>query len=134
VHAEACALNVATKKINCSDGRPPISYDVLSIDIGITPKPLENGLHAYQNITPVKPIDKFDNRWQQILVRIIAAERSTTAPFRVVVVGGGAGGCELTFALYYRLANEMMRLGKDPCDVQVVLVTEGGTLVRSHSR
>jgi selenide,water dikinase len=137
IHAEACSLNTTTKKIMCSDGRPPISYDVLSIDIGITPKPLENGLQSFENITPVKPIDKFDARFRAILQRILeanqAADRPTT-PFRVVVVGGGAGGCELCFALHYRLANEMRKLGKDPAIIEMTLATEGDKILSLHSR
>ena len=37
-------------------GRPPISYDVLSIDIGITPS---LDLEGAENVIPVKPISTF---------------------------------------------------------------------------
>lgn len=41
VHTEAIGLDTDKRLIHCKDGRPPIPYDVLSIDIGSTPKFVE---------------------------------------------------------------------------------------------
>lgn len=41
VHTEAVGLDTDKRLIHCKDGRPPIPYDVLSIDIGSTPKFVE---------------------------------------------------------------------------------------------
>lgn len=41
VHTEAVGVDVEKRVIRCKDGRPPIRYDVLSIDIGSTPKFVE---------------------------------------------------------------------------------------------
>lgn len=38
VHTEAVGLDTSKRLVHCKDGRPPIPYDVLSIDIGSTPK------------------------------------------------------------------------------------------------
>lgn len=38
VHTEAVGIDLRKRLIHCKDGRPPIRYDVLSIDIGSTPK------------------------------------------------------------------------------------------------
>ncbi|CAN0545490.1 unnamed protein product, partial [Ectocarpus sp. 12 AP-2014] len=35
-------LDTNKRLIHCKDGRPPIRYDVLSIDIGSTPKFVES--------------------------------------------------------------------------------------------
>lgn len=42
VHAEAVGLDLSKRLIHIKDGRPPIRYDVLSIDIGSTPKFVES--------------------------------------------------------------------------------------------
>lgn len=42
VHTEAVGLDTNKRLIHCKDGRPPIRYDVLSIDIGSTPKFVES--------------------------------------------------------------------------------------------
>ncbi|CAN0544970.1 unnamed protein product, partial [Laminaria digitata] len=42
VHAEAVGLDVVKRLVHIKDGRPPIRYDVLSIDIGSTPKFVES--------------------------------------------------------------------------------------------
>ena len=81
--------------------RPPIRYDVLSINLGITPD-----LHAIpgaaDHATPVKPIFSFVERIDALLAR---ARDSTSAP-RIAVIGGGAGGVELAMSLAHRLRQE----------------------------
>ena len=39
IHAEACGIDTDARRVHLR-GRPPISYDVLSIDIGSAPKPV----------------------------------------------------------------------------------------------
>ena len=148
LHCEACGIDTENKMITCNDGRPPIRYDVLSIDIGITPKPLSNGMSQYSNITGVKPIDRFSVRWEVIMQRLLTVSPSTgtltetqtaetvtpAQPLRVVVVGGGAGGCELCFAIHYRLCNELYKAGRNPELVEVMLATKNSQILSGHSR
>lgn len=42
IHTEAVGLETEKRLVHCKDGRPPIRYDVLSIDIGSTPKFVES--------------------------------------------------------------------------------------------
>ena len=136
VHAEACRLDRERREVHCTDGRPPIRYDVLSIDIGISPKPLPEVLQTDRlTITPVKPIDGFARRWDVILARALAAG-ATGRPVRLAVVGGGAGGTELCFAMHHRLQQELAAAGAGAGTgvLQVTLYNRGPTLVAQHNK
>lgn len=80
------------------DGRPGLDYDVLSLDIGITPNLDVPG--ASDHVIPVKPIGEFLNHWQVFLQRLAEGEVNSVA-----VVGAGAGGVELTLAIHEHLKN-----------------------------
>jgi selenide,water dikinase len=82
------------------EGRPPISYDTVSFDVGSTVA----GLHVpgvREHAVPTRPIGEFVRRVDQVL----AAARGREL-VRVVVVGAGAGGVEVAFALTARLRRE----------------------------
>lgn len=79
--------------------RPNLRYDVLSIDIGITPSLDVPG--AVDSVIPVKPINEFLARWRPFVERVAAGKVS-----RVGFVGAGAGGVELCLAVQYRLRQE----------------------------
>ncbi len=156
LHTSACGLDVEKKIIYCADGRPPVRYDVLSIDIGITPSALPSSMKM-ETVTPVKPIDSFGSRWEVILQRVLAAtvethsigknaaympstytyggsgsNSSSNRKFHVAVVGGGAGGVELAFAFHSRLRSELTARQCSPDCVCVSLYTRGSTIVGSH--
>ena len=78
------------------DSRPDLRYDILSLDVGITPSLDVPG--AAENVIPVKPINEFLGRWQSFLERVSRAEVSS-----VGFVGAGAGGVELCLAVHHRL-------------------------------
>ncbi|MEX0942113.1 MAG: selenide, water dikinase SelD [Pseudomonadales bacterium] len=80
-------------------GRPDLHYDLLSIDIGITPDLNEIKGAAEQGIA-VKPINEFLAKWQAF---------ETSVARRVGVVGAGAGGVELCLAIHHRLTNGLGR-------------------------
>jgi selenide,water dikinase len=94
--AEATGLDLAHRAVRIGD-RPPIRYDVLSIDIGSTPSLEVPG--ATEHAVPVKPIDRFLDRWTDVCTRLASA----AGPRRLAVVGGGAGGVELILAARHRL-------------------------------
>jgi len=106
------------KQVLITGDRPPISYDVLSINIGSAPK-VEG---SAGDVTPVKPIDGFGARWDAILERV----PSWTGKRKITVVGGGAGGFELALAIHARLSKEMARYGT--ATLSVALVTRSGLL------
>src|SRR5581483_8956947 len=126
-HAEAIGIDRAQKRLLFAT-RPPLAYDILSLDIGTTPKQGEVPGSA-QYATPVKPIDGFAARWQRILARVAKDPK----PLRLGVVGGGAGGVELTLAMQYRLRGLLTAHGQDPDRLRFVLVT-ADDLLPTHNR
>jgi selenide,water dikinase len=85
------------------EGRPPLAYDLLSIDIGSQP-----GLHdvpgAEDYATPVKPVHQFYQRWQEVEARLGQAQAGEPdSQASIILVGGGAGSVELALSMRYRL-------------------------------
>lgn len=96
IHGEAIGLDRAARMVLCA-GRPPIRYDVLSLDTGAGPTLAIPG--AVENGVPVKPVDVLLDRWNAI---VETTQRTGRTP-RIVIVGGGAGGVELALAIAHRL-------------------------------
>ena len=126
-HAEAIGIDLTLKRVLLAD-RPPLPYDILSLDIGSRPKQADVAGSA-DHATPVKPIDGFAGRWQRIIARVTSDAR----PLRIGVIGGGAGGVELTLAMQYRLRGLLTKQRQNPDRLRFVLVT-AGDLLSTHSR
>jgi selenide,water dikinase len=126
--AETIGIDRRTKRVLCRD-RPAIPYDLLSINIGSTPQ-MAQVPGAEQFAVPVKPIRQFNDRWLDLLQRVQRHAGRTT----IAVVGGGAGGVELTLAMQYRLRNELQTLGRDPDELAFHLFTAGGDILPTHNR
>ena len=109
-------------------GRPPMAYDRLSINIGSTPQWGQvPGASMYA--VPVKPIFQFNQRWLALLERVRRHPGRTS----IAVVGGGAGGVELTLAMQYRLRKELQLLGRDPDELVFHLFTADGSILPTHN-
>lgn len=121
VQATACGLDLEAQQVQLA-GRPPVQYDVLSINIGATPS-VSQVPGAAEFTIPVKPISKFAGKLEQMVKTV----RSNREPFRVVVVGGGPGGVELACCLRHRLDAERKSAGIDS-PVSVALVSRGPIL------
>ena len=120
IHDEAIGLDRVRRQVLCRS-HPPIRYDVVSLDIGSTPR-ARDVPGAAENTIAVKPIARFAAGWQALLDR---ARR--LSGLRLAIVGGGAAGVELALAAQSRLA----ALSVAP--LQVALVTREG-LLPSHNR
>lgn len=95
----ATGIDLAARRVSVS-GRPPIPFDVLSIDIGISSEmPSLPGFADHA--VAAKPLDSFASRWE----RFASAPRipGATGPRRVAVIGGGVAGIELALAAAHRL-------------------------------
>ena len=71
VHAAATGLDLERREVCCAD-RPPIRFDLLSINIGATPS-LDGVPGAAGGVVPVKPISTFVERWDRLRERVAAA-------------------------------------------------------------
>lgn len=95
ITGSAIGLDPKRKIIKLPD-RPDISYDLASIDIGVTSALLKvNGFAA--NGIPAKPLGAFALAWECFLSDALPRHKSVT------VIGGGVGGVELALAMAYRL-------------------------------
>lgn len=128
IKARVTQIDRQNRKVIC-EGRPSIGYDVLSINTGSTPQ-VNQVPGALGHVVPVKPIAQFNARWTSLLERV----RSTDRPMRIAVVGGGAGGVELTLSMQYRLRNELKAANKNPDWLEFELFTAGGLLPTHNAR
>ena len=97
VRAEVAAIDPERREIRfaADSSRPPLGWDLLSLDTGSTPDLSVPG--AREHSTPVKPVSAFHARWQAALARAGAE------PLSIGVVGSGAGGFELIMAMRHAL-------------------------------
>lgn len=129
-HAEVTSLRLEDKKIICPD-RPPIHFDIASINIGSTP----NTLHipgAEQFTIPVKPINYFLSKWDILsdeLLNLLQQKQS----YKLAIVGGGAGGIEMALAAQYRLQQLLKNKNIDTNKLKVDLYCDSETILPSHN-
>ena len=128
LRAEAIGLDRAARRVLCR-GRPPVPYDLLSINIGSAPQ-MAAVAGAVEHAVPVKPIHGFDARWRLLLERV----RRHPGVTRIAVVGGGAGGVELTLAMQHRLRRDLRGLGRDPDELEFHLLTRDPEILPTHNR
>jgi selenide,water dikinase len=124
---EVVGIDRQTQKVICRH-RPPVAYDLLSINIGSTPQ-IQQIEGAQALAVPVKPIAQFNQRWLQLLAKV----REWRGRMTVAVVGGGAGGVELLLAMQYRLRHELKALGRNPEDLKFVLLTAADSVLPTHN-
>ena len=124
-------LDLAHNQILCSN-RPPVSFDVLSIDIGSTPDNI-NTSGASEYAIPAKPVSKLLTRWEEITKR---AADNPQQQIKIAIVGGGIGGVELALAMSTKLSRIVC---KESLDVHLFqrnscILPHNNQFVRSHIR
>lgn len=124
-HSAAVGLDLANKRVLC-DNRPPVPYDVLSINIGSTPG-MQSIAGVRDHAIPVKPVDSFLARFERARDRVLARHGRA----RIGVVGAGPGGVELMLALQHRLLAECRTAGHDVGGLAFVILTPGDEVLPS---
>lgn len=90
----ATGLDLGTREVHLAD-RPPIAFDLASLDVGITSDlPDLPGFAAHS--TAAKPLGDYAARWQDFVARALPRPR-------LVIIGAGVGGMELALASAHRL-------------------------------
>jgi selenide,water dikinase len=126
-HDEAIGMDLASQSVLCRS-RPPVKYDVVSINIGSTPR-MEEVPGAVGHVVPVKPINQFISHWQYMVTRVLARNDGV----RIGVVGTGAGGVEILLAVQYRLRQILLERGRTDEHIEYYLFGETGEVLPSHN-
>lgn len=103
IRARVTALDSRLNRLMLDDGST-LDYDWLSLDIGSTPA-LDLVPGAREFAIAVKPVASFRARWQQALDHWPQQDKAV----KVSVVGGGAGGTEMSLAIATALARRGLR-------------------------
>jgi len=93
----ATGIDLNAKQIHVPD-RPPIAYDIASINVGIT-SDLPDLPGFKDHAIAAKPLGIFAQRWDAFRQ---LCETSNTRP-QIAVIGGGVGGVELSLAMAHAL-------------------------------
>ncbi|MGV8986117.1 MAG: selenide, water dikinase SelD [Cypionkella sp.] len=109
----ATGIDRAARQILLAD-RPPLPYDLASLDIGIT-SDLPDLPGFSENAFSAKPLGAYARSWDAFVARALPSPR-------VVVIGGGVGGVELAMAS----AHCLRKAGAAP---SVTLVDRGPALL-----
>ena len=124
----AVALDLENRKIHCRQ-RPPVAFDILSIDTGSTPSICWTpGAASYA--IPIKPVDLFLQRWAAIESELKAKANRLA---RFVIVGAGAGGVELTLSLQHRLKKLFAKEQSTEERFPFSLFTASSTILPTHA-
>lgn len=112
-------IDIENKYVVCKS-TPPIYYDYLSIDIGITPD-IQN-IAISKNIAPIKPITEFTQKLKSFSESI----HKFINP-KICIIGGGAGGIEIALSL-------RNKFNKAKEDVEITIIHKGEKIVESYSK
>ena len=126
-HSAVTGLDLNGKRVLC-DNRPPVPFELLSINTGSTPNTsLVPG--ATSNVVPVKPINNFLDRWEALSDRAMSQE----GPMRIAVVGAGAGGVEILLAIQHRLGRLRAAAGKPTDNIEFHLFSNTENILPTHN-
>ncbi len=133
-HDEVTDIDLEARTVSLAN-RPPVAYDVLSVNTGSTPATHEVG-GADDHVVPVKPINRFLGHWESLLERVEGygggrrANMADDDGVRVGVVGGGTGGVELCLAVHHALTTQP----NPPEALALELLTADEEILQEHPK
>lgn len=117
VRAPATGLDTVGQHV-LFDDRPPLAYDIASVDVGSTP-PQTPIPGAAEHALPIKPLPAFFQRME-------ALDRTAVDGMRLAVVGAGAGGVETALGLKRRYAGRNVA-------IDMTLISSDADILPGHS-
>jgi selenide,water dikinase len=126
-HGEVGGIDPGERLVHVP-GRPPVHYDLLSINTGSRPRTIDVP-GALEHALPVKPIDQWLRDWDALRARVVNSQ----GDFRILVVGGGAGGVELALSTQHHLRSLLRERGATLSRLHYALLTDGPEILPTHS-
>lgn len=99
IHDEVVDIDLETKQIILKSRAEPVSFDVLSMDIGSTSRGMNEILGVAEFSIPTRPISSLVTRIENAEKILISKQPSDV---QIIVVGAGAAGIELALCLRAR--------------------------------
>lgn len=100
----AVGLDRAERLVHVPE-RPPIAYDIVAIDIGIT-SDLPSIPGYLDHAVSAKPLGAYAQQWLDWLARLAAGD---VVP-HIAIIGGGVAGVELALASAHRLRGQAVKI------------------------
>lgn len=125
---QVIGLDLTNKKVLCAN-RPPVAFDLLSLDIGSTPaKTSVPGAAEYA--IPAKPVAQLLAYWDGIVKGV---KQNPQKPIGLGIVGGGAGGVELTLSMQSHLHQILKAKGEPKENLKIHLFHSGAELMPNYN-
>lgn len=131
IQEEVTGLDLNRRRLSLR-GRPDLSFDLLSLNIGSRPDATRIP-GAAEHAVGIKPIGSFLPAWES--VRQSAVERlQANAEYRLLIAGGGPASIELALAARHRILRDA-NIGADKAQrLQLVMVSADSKLLSEHNR
>ena len=123
IRANVVSLDLTARQVICEE-RPPIPFDLLSINSGSTPDPAWTP-GAEGRVIPVKPVSEFLVHWEALKARV-----EEQPDCRIGIVGAGAGGVEIVLSAQFALQGKTRRHKGQP---EFHLVTRDADILPTHN-
>ena len=127
--ASVVGIDLENRRVELK-GRPPAAFDLFSVNTGSTPS-MGGVPGAAEFALPAKPIERFLEGWKSI---VECYRDGKERGFRLVIVGGGAGGVELALSMQHRLRTVAADCDRETVEVEVHLITMTEAILPTHNR
>jgi len=124
---QVIGLDLENNQIFCAN-RPPVAFDLLSIDIGSTPATISVP-GAAEHAIAAKPVRQFLARWSELVESVAQIPQS---PLHLGIVGGGAGGVELALAMQ-RCLHQALKAAQPPQNLEIHLFHREAELMPAYN-